>query len=105
MQITPPSKTNSPKTRQRKERSRFSDEYGVLLDQLIAARKHAGITQQEVAHRLGKTQSHVSMCEQREREISIIDLWKWCGVLGISMSEFITKFEVSLGQTSKMPKK
>jgi transcriptional regulator with XRE-family HTH domain len=70
-------------------RSRFSDEYGLLLTRLIAARKNAGVTQTEIASRLGKTQSHVSMCENREREISIIDLYRWCQAIDVKFSDFI----------------
>ena len=92
-------KTEQPTTR--KARSRFTDEYGLLLEQLIAARKRAGVTQKQVAERLGKEQSHVSKCEHREREISIIDLWHWCEVIGIPMSEFIKEFEAAL---QKLPR-
>jgi len=65
----------------------------LLLQHLVEARQAAGVTQAQVAHALGKTQSHVSMCENREREISIIDLWKWCRAMGIPMSEFVRRFE------------
>lgn len=84
----------------RQARSRFSDEYGVLLDQLIAARRAAGITQVEIAARLGKTQSHVSMCENREREISIIDLWRWCAALNMKVSDFLRQFEDAVAKDS-----
>lgn len=87
---------SSPNNRPRKERSRFTDEYGVLLDHLVELRKRSGVTQIELARKLGKTQSHVSMCEQREREISIIDLWKWCNALGTSMTDFIRDFEAAV---------
>lgn len=86
----------------RKARSRFTDEYGVLLEQLVAARKRAGVSQKRVAEHLGKEQSHVSKCEHREREISIIDLMKWCEAIGISMSEFIKDFETTV---KKLPRR
>ncbi len=77
----------------RRPRARFAPEYEVLLHKLIAARKTAGVTQEAMAVALGKTQSHVSMCENREREISIIDLWKWCLTVGVDWSEFIQELE------------
>ncbi len=77
----------------RKPRARFAADYERLLEKLITARKAAGIRQEVIAKALGKTQSHVSMCESREREISIIDLWKWCLVLGIPLSDFISELE------------
>ncbi len=57
------------------------------------------MTQVQVAERLGKTQSHVSMCENREREISIIDLWKWCRALGTTMGEFTRQFEEEIAHS------
>ena len=82
-----------PRSKPAKARSRFTDEYGLLLNRLIEARKAAEVTQEEVAAQLGKDQSHVSKCEHREREISIIDLWKWCTAIGIPVSEFMRQFE------------
>ena len=40
----------------------------MLLARLIQARKDAGVTQIEVAAKLGKPQSHVSKCETQERD-------------------------------------
>lgn len=77
----------------RKPRARFAPEYERMLEKLIVARKAAGVKQETLAKALGKTQSHVSMCESREREISIIDLWKWCLVLDLSLSDFIRDLE------------
>lgn len=85
----------------RRPRSRFEPEYELLLRRLVEARKAAGVTQMEIAKKLGKTQSHVSMCENREREISIIDLWKWCEAIGISFSEFVREFEDEVNQTHR----
>jgi transcriptional regulator with XRE-family HTH domain len=90
------------KLQRRRPRSRFEDEYGVLLQRLIETRKAAGVTQVQVAERLGKTQSHVSMCENREREISIIDLWKWCRALGTTMGEFTRQFEEEIARREEM---
>lgn len=79
-----------------KARSRFTPEYEVMLERLIAKRKAAGLTQQQVADALGKPQSHVSKCESRDREISIIDLLRWCQALGTTLSVFAQEFESDL---------
>ena len=99
------SEPGSRKPLSRQARSRFSDEYAVLLSQLIAARKAVGVTQVEIAARLGKTQSHVSMCENREREISIIDLWRWCSALDIKVSDFLREFEEAIAGSSTSNKR
>lgn len=77
-------------------KSRFRPEYELLLSRLIQARKSAGVTQMEVAARLGKPQSHVSKCETQEREISVTDLRLWCRALGIPLGEFIREWEKAL---------
>ena len=81
--------------------ARFSDEYGILLSLLIELRLKAGVTQQKMAEHLGTSQSHVSLWERREREISVMDVWKWCNVTGISTSKFFRLFEQRLQQTKK----
>lgn len=86
-------KRQTPPNPPRRPRARFAPEYEVLINQLIKARKSAGITQEAMAQALGKTQSHVSMCENREREISVIDLWKWCLTVGVDWSDFIRDLE------------
>jgi transcriptional regulator with XRE-family HTH domain len=74
-------------------KTRFTPEYNLLLTRLIELRKAAGVTQQQVADKLHKPQSHVSKCESKEREISVIDLWRWCEALNIPFSQFIREFE------------
>lgn len=92
------STTRPEPSKKRKARSRFTDEYGLLLRRLIEVRKAAGVTQEQMARHLGKVQSHVSLIEAREREISVIDLWKWCHVSGITMKEFVGMFEEDVQQ-------
>ncbi len=74
-------------------KSRFTPEYELLLQHLVEARKAAGVTQQQVADRLDKPQSHVSKCETQEREISITDLRLWCLALELRLSDFLREWE------------
>jgi len=74
-------------------RSRWSDEYGVLLQKLIAARRAAGLRQEDVAGRIGKTRSYISMIETREREVSLTDLLNWCHALGLRFGDFARDWE------------
>ena len=50
-----------------------SDEYQIFLDCLIAARKAADMTQEELAGKLGRPQSFVSKYENRERRLDVIE--------------------------------
>jgi len=45
----------------------------VLLRELVAARKAAGITQQQLAELLGKPQSFVSDMERGQRRIDVVE--------------------------------
>lgn len=54
-------------------KSVFTDAYRSLLDVLIAARKEAGVTQVELAQRLGRPQPFVSYIERGERRIDVIE--------------------------------
>lgn len=82
--------------RPQKARTRFSEEYGVLLELLIELRLKAGVTQKQIAEAVGKSPQQVSMWECREREINVIDVWKWCNAVGIKTSKFYEVFEKRL---------
>jgi transcriptional regulator with XRE-family HTH domain len=54
-------------------KSAFTDAYSTMLDVLVAARKKAGVTQDELADRLGKPQPFVSKVERGVRRIDVIE--------------------------------
>ncbi|GAB4228594.1 MAG: helix-turn-helix transcriptional regulator [Methyloligellaceae bacterium] len=54
-------------------RSLHTPEYPALLRTLIETRRSRGITQQEVADRLGKPQSYVAKVEGGERRLDVIE--------------------------------
>ncbi len=76
------------------EKSKFSEEYELLLELLRTVRKQGGVTQVEIAQRLGWTQSAVSKCERGERRLDAIELRRWVLELGLSFPEFLAEFEV-----------
>ena len=55
-------------------KSVFTSEYEVFLDVLVKLRKSAGLTQWELADRLGKPQSFISKSERGERRLDVIEL-------------------------------
>jgi transcriptional regulator with XRE-family HTH domain len=75
------------------EKSIASRDYRIFLHELRAARKRAGVTQVELAARLGETQSFVSKCERGERRIDVLELRTFCEVMGISLSTFVERLE------------
>lgn len=75
------------------EKSLFSKGYALFLGHLRDARKRAGLTQEELARRLGETQSFISKCERGERRIDVVELRAFCKALGISFTGFIKRLD------------
>jgi transcriptional regulator with XRE-family HTH domain len=75
------------------EKSRHSllqEQLQMLLRQL---RLDARLTQMALAKRLARPQSFVSKYESGERRLDLIELRQVCLVLGISLEDFINRFE------------
>lgn len=51
----------------------FGDEYESIVTTLIEARMQAGLSQRQLARRLGRSQSHVCMIERRQRRMEIVE--------------------------------
>ena len=71
------------------QKSVHSEQYKKVLDWLIAARKDAGLTQQQVADQLGKPQSFVAKYEGGERRLDIVDFVEISRVVGVDPKEAI----------------
>jgi transcriptional regulator with XRE-family HTH domain len=80
------------------EKTLYQPEYRILLDLLRAVRKEAGVNQEVLATRTGFTQSQVSKVERGERRLDIVELRRWCQEFGVSLPEFIERFEGALRQ-------
>jgi transcriptional regulator with XRE-family HTH domain len=78
------------------EKSVFSTKYRLFLRTLRDARKRYGLTQQQLAEKLGQTQSFISKCERGERRIDVVELRAICKAIGISFTEFTTKLNAEL---------
>lgn len=75
------------------DKSIYSAEYQLFLDRLRTARERAGLTQEDIASRLGVTQSFVSKCERGERRLDLIEMRAWSRALGVPFVEFVEDFE------------
>lgn len=63
-------------------RSTHSEPYKLLLEMLIEARTRAGVTQVELAARLGRPQPFISFVERGERRIDVIEFYAIMKALG-----------------------
>ena len=67
--------------------------YAQFLKYLRETREKAGLTQKDIAKRLGETQSFVSKCERGERRIDIAELREFCRAMGTTLEKFVRTFE------------
>ncbi len=63
--------------------STHNPDYQLLLTVLKAARKRVGVSQVDLAERLGNTQTFVSKCERGERRIDAVELVEFAEALGV----------------------
>jgi len=64
--------------------------YKEFTRRLVEARKSAGLTQMQVAGRLGKTHTFVSKCELGERRVDFVELQQFAHLYGKELDFFIT---------------
>ncbi len=77
-------------------RTLLAREYKVFLTRLRMSRRAAGLTQQELARRLGATQSFVSKVERGERRLDVVELRSWCDALGVPLPKFVARLEEAI---------
>jgi len=78
-------------------------EQKVLEALLRELREESGHRQIDVAKVLGIHQSMVSKYEAGERRLDILELRALCGLFGITIADFMDRFESRLGQDSHAP--
>lgn len=66
--------------------------YQAFLPLLLEAKVEAGITQKELATKLGRSQSFVSKTENAERRLDVIEFMDVCRGLDADMHELLIKF-------------
>ena len=68
--------------------SEYEARYQLFRARLKEARRLAGLTQAEVALRLGRPQSFVSKCETGERRVDIVELLAFSELYGVQLDFF-----------------
>lgn len=67
--------------------------YESLQKALVEARQSKGLTQTEIAVRLGKPQSFVSKYESGERRLDVVEFIEVCQVLSIKPHSILNKID------------
>ncbi len=83
------------------EKSIYSKEYSLFLEDLRSARETKGLTQSEIAERLHQTQSFVSKAERGERRLDVVELRAFCAALEISFAGFISKLDARMTRSAE----
>jgi transcriptional regulator with XRE-family HTH domain len=84
------------------EKSIYSEEYQLFLRRLREARRAAGLTQIDLAERLGAraTQSFVSKCERGERRMDVAEVRAFCRAIGVSFATFTAAVDDELNRNN-----
>jgi len=67
----------------------YSKPHRRLVKQLVNARKQTGLKQEEVARKLGRTQSYISKIEVGQRRIDIVQLKEFAEIYKKKLDFFI----------------
>jgi len=62
--------------------SLFTSAYEQLVEAVVSMRKKAGLTQRELAKRLGREQNYVARIETRQRRVDVVELIQFCRACG-----------------------
>lgn len=60
----------------------FTEAYDVVPALLVDARRRAGVSQRELARRMGRCPSHIGKIEARQRRVEIIEFCRYAEALG-----------------------
>lgn len=72
--------------------STHNSDYQLLLSILRTTRKRVGVSQVELAERLGNTQTFVSKCERGERRIDAVELVEFAEALGVPPIDLLSEY-------------
>lgn len=80
------------------DKSLTTREWAVLVVLLRELRRKEGLGQADLARLLGRPQSLVSDIESGQRRVDVYELRVICGHLGLSLGEFIARWEAALAE-------
>ena len=79
--------------------SLHSPDYAPVRTELIAMRQHAGMTQRDLAARLGVRHTWVGKSEQGERRVDLLELFAWCRACGEDATALVTRLDKQIRGT------
>ena len=70
-------------------KSIYTKEYAYFVERLRKARIEAGLTQVQVAKKLGRPQSHISNVESGQQRVDVIELQRFAKIYRKNVEYFI----------------
>lgn len=78
-------------------------QYECFRGLLVKAREAAGLTQVDIAARLGKPQSYVSKCERGERRLDFTEFLEYADALELNLADFEQQYRQRVENLSPSP--
>lgn len=85
-------------------RSTHYPRYQLFLDALGKARRDVGVTQTELADRVGNRQVFISKLERGDRRMDVVDLFEYCEAAGIEFLPFVKALKASFDANGGRPR-
>ena len=79
--------------------SLHSPYYAAVRAELIAMRQRAGLTQRDLAARLGLRHTWVGKSEQGERRVDLLELFAWCRACGEDAVALVARLDKQIRGT------
>jgi len=70
-----------------------SHHYHIFRSLLVAAREKSGLTQVQIAERLGKPQSFISKYERGERRLDFTEFIELADIIEIDVADFVNCYQ------------
>lgn len=74
-------------------RSFFTKRSKIFREELARVRDAAGLSQEQLARRVGWDQTYVSKIERRVRRVDVVELIAICEVIGVEPGEFVKQLQ------------
>lgn len=80
----------------------YTGPHGVLTDALLLARKRSGLTQAELGARVGRDQTFISIIENRQRQVTVLEFVVLVRAMGLDAAEVFTQISEKIPDDLKI---
>lgn len=89
----------------RAQKSIYRRENRIFLETLRAVRTRAGLTQRELAERLGRSQNYATAAERGVVRLDGLQIRDWCMECGVDLKTWATEVEKGINAQVGVPRK